>query len=249
VRWQVPAPCPLVADLDGDGRPEVLGPASGPDAGQTVGLRVLEGATGRERGYRGLRLAAGRLQAERFLNRPERDGDGKAEVFLASLELKESTYVADRHGNLSTYNVFVEALSGADGGRLWLWVDGFTCPGELGSLGPLQWWNSGSDGWPQLLVEYGRYGEPHTLQVLAVGSGAAVHAVSAITRPRTADLDGDGLTEIWANVKQHVEVFRGAPPVAWWLLGACKPAGDFDRDGTVDVLRVDPRSPTLRALS
>jgi hypothetical protein len=249
VPWQIPAPCPLVDDLDGDGRPEVIVPAFGPQDEKAVGLRVLDGATGQARWQRDRHIAVDSLKAERFLTGPDLDGDGKSEVFLASLELKESQYLLDRHGNLATYNVFVEALSGADGAKLWLWVDGFTCAGETGSLGPLQWWGPGADGWPQLMVDYGRYGEPHTLQVLTLGSGEASCSVGKITGPRAADLDGDGLADIWATVKRHVETIRGATPVAWRSLGPCRPAGDFDRDGTDDVLCVDPKSPILRALS
>ena len=35
--------------------------------------------------------------------------------------------------------------------------------------------------------------------------------VQEVTRPRTSDLDGDGLTDLWATFKDHVETIRGAP--------------------------------------
>ena len=249
VPWQIPVPLPVVGDLDGDGRPELIVPAFGPDDDETLGLRVLDGVTGKERWYRDLRIAGDKLRSERFLNGPDIDGDGKPEVFLATLELKESTYVPDRQGNLATYTVFVEALGGANGAQLWLWLAGFECAGEGGSLGSLQWWNPGPDGWPELLVEYGPSGVPHTLQALAIASGEATCSMREIARPRIADLDGDGLADICATFKKKVETIRGTPPVAWRSLGRCEPAGDFDRDGIVDVLRVDRKSPTIRALS
>ena len=251
------APYPLVADIDGDGRPEFIALAAIPveeelvdlREKETLGLLVIDGATGKERWHRDLNAAVGKVKAERLVKGPDLDGDGKAELFLASLALKATSYVGNRHGNLSTYDVFVEAISGGGGRQLWWWRGGFTCAGEQGFLGQLQWWGPGPDGWPQLLVEYGRYGGPHTLQAIALGSGEAAQSVIEISRPRTADLNGDGLADLWGTVKNHVEAIWGAPPVAWRLLGRCKPAGDFDRDGTDDVLCVDPKSPMLRALS
>ena len=252
-----PAPYPLVADLDGDGHPELIALAAIPvedklvdlRAEETVGLLVIDGATGKERWHRDLNAAAATVKAERLVKGPDLDGDGNAELFLASLALNATSYVADRHGTISTYNLFVEALSGTQGRQLWLWRGGFTTAGEQGFLGPLQWWGPGPDGWPQLLVEYGRYGGPHRLQAIALGSGEAAHSVNEIRGPRTADLNGDGLADLWGTVKKNFEVIWGAPPVAWRLLGRCKPAADFDRDGTDDVLYVDPKSPMLRALS
>ena len=66
----------MIAGLDGDGRPEIVVPAirSGPE--RTIGLGVLEGATGRQRWYRDLDITASELKAERFLDGPALDGDG-----------------------------------------------------------------------------------------------------------------------------------------------------------------------------
>jgi hypothetical protein len=66
-----------------------------------------------------------------------------------------------------------------------------------------------------------------------------------------ADLDGDGLTDLWGDADGQLRAFRGEPPEAWRALGPFSPArkvdqswtgnmerqaADFDGDGIADTL-------------
>ena len=65
-----------------------------------------------------------------------------------------------------------------------------------------------------------------------------------------ADLNGDGLVDLWGEVDGELRAFRGEAPEAWHVLGQFKPAtatdpnsdstksssADLDRDGVADTL-------------
>ena len=73
------------------------------------------------------------------------------------------------------------------------------------------------------------------VHVLAVATGREVHAIDGLSWPRAADLDGDGLVDLWGSVQGHLRAFRAEPPDAWRVLGNFNPVGDFDGDGIRDV--------------
>jgi tRNA A-37 threonylcarbamoyl transferase component Bud32 len=249
VPWQPPAPCPLIADLDGDGRPELIVPSVGPLHEKTVGVRMLDGATGKQRWIHDTNVAIDALTADRTLDAPDLDGDGVREVFLASIALGDSRLDTYLGTVVSEFRIYVDALSGRDGHALWWWKDDFRCHANNSSLDPLATWAAGPDGWPQFLVSYGEYWQPHTLSVLEASTGRAIHTLRGISRPGVADLDGDGMPDLWGTVDGKVQAIRGAPPAAWRWLGHCRAAGDLDGDGTDDALRLDPRSSEVRAVS
>ena len=49
--------------------------------------------------------------------------------------------------------------------------------------------------------------------------------------PRFADLDGDGLADLWGAVDGELRAFRGEAPEAWRALGRFEPTGSSG-DGT-----------------
>ena len=84
------------------------------------------------------------------------------------------------------------------------------------------WWGRGPDGWPLLAVSMGgqRRTQPNALPV---------HRLSRIWRPRrgepsprssglsrvgVADLDGDGLADLWGEADGQLRAFRGEAPEA-----------------------------------
>src|SRR5262249_44090976 len=104
-----PAPpaWPLVADLAGDGRPAVVLPAlHGQGANSFASIEALGGGTGERLWLHPLTRRRRKLSSAgiQMLAGPDLDGDGRREVFVVSLYDGE---------------LFVDALSGADGRPLW----------------------------------------------------------------------------------------------------------------------------------
>ena len=97
-------------------------------------------------------------------------------------------------------------------------------------LGP-EWWGRGPDGWPLLALPMG--GEMPVEQfgvrdaclsragrALAGGvDRAGRHAVTGLARAGFADLDGDGLIDLWGEVDGELRAFRGEAPEAWRAAG------------------------------
>ena len=76
-----------------------------------------------------------------------------------------------------------------------------------------------------------------------------------------ADLDGDGLTDLWGEADGQLRAFRGEAPELWRTLDSfvaarelsrwgniVKPAADLDGDGIGDTLITGPRAPSSNAL-
>ncbi len=223
--YEPPVEWPLLADLDGDGRLEVIVPYREAAGDQDWhGLTVRAGASGHVRWQRRLAQTPTwqpALQLNRFVLGPDLDGDGRQEVFVAAV-----SSVADRPPE--ALSVFIDALSGQDGHPLWWWRHAL--PEDThAELGPLRWWQADRDGWPQLVVSYvpcrdssyvgtatwrgafsggfGTYyprsrGLPTTF-VLAAATGRLRHTGLDLAEPQIADLNGDSLPDLYAFRPEH----------------------------------------------
>jgi tRNA A-37 threonylcarbamoyl transferase component Bud32 len=233
---------PLVADLDGKGKPKVVVPFVDRDS-HCCGMEVLDGATGEtswkkrlsrvsQNGYRP-------PQPERIVLGPDLDGDGYREIFAASYD--------EEHDR-----VYVDALSGQDGRILWSNQEIVLNRMQPGIL-PLRWWQPGGDGWPMLVVSFGENlysgGKKADALILAAATGRVEHQVSDFGAPQIFDLNGDGLPDLlvfdsrgpWlAGVGGTLRAIKGMPPVAWRVIGrSLSPRQDYNRDGYTDFLALN----------
>ena len=197
-----------------------------------------------------------RLETERklpvqVLVGPDLDGDGRREVFAACVVRYEDS--PSSAANL----ILVEALSGTDGHALWRWVRRER-PHDSAAVGPLRWWQPGPDGWPELAVPYGAVHDrreatavPRRVYALTAGTGRLVHSIAEFGLPHVADLDGDGIPDLYAYRPRKdgdtvvspgggaLHAVRGAPAEAWRRLAQCQPACDLDGDGMADAFPFD----------
>jgi outer membrane protein assembly factor BamB len=262
--FQHPFDWPVLADLDGDGRPEIIVP-TGDFAGQMKwsGVEVRDGATGTIRWRKKLSRSTlfGELQqVNRILVGPDVDGDGVRDIFTAVLDGQE--YSVDRpFTSIRVLNfdkdytkpvLRIDALSGKDGSILWSAVEavrhGSLVNVPRPSVGPLHWWHAGADGWPQLVVPYEH--EPHAHYLFSAGTGRRLHLSSDLRDVQVADLDGDGVPELISFRPDRGDVFdrggqlvavRGRSSEAWRRLGGYwKLISDLDGDGIPDLLSVPP---------
>ncbi len=192
---------------------------------------------------------------------PDLDGDGVREVITESV-------VAKGNGR----GVYVDGISGKGGRRLW-WkkvdvAEGFTHVWAPG------WWGRGPDGWPLFALPMGgempveklgvRVSVPAgapVVHLLEASTGQARHAVTGLARAGFADLDGDGLIDLWGEANGELRAVRGEAPEAWRVLGRFERAGfsgvpvrsvehagvDFDGDGVPDTLNGNRVSPATDA--
>ncbi len=248
--WSVEAPAwPVVADLDSDGKCEVLVPdgQSHPNAG--VGLTnprvapwgelaVLTGATGEPLWTR--KLVNMDTQVDHFTVGPDIDGDGTREVFAATLSGMGP-------------DIYVDALSGETGETLWTTHRNLqTKNGDFSEFHilPLGWWQSGRDGWPQLMVRL-LDAHPNSRQsrvcLVSAGTGEVLHTASGINSLTPVDLDGDQVEDLLVfaanspsqpDVGGKLHAVRGVGRAPWRRLGALgDPVADLDGDGVIDLVR------------
>ena len=239
--WNCPPPqWPTAADLDGDGRSELIVPDGSSidprwaSIAPWGGLAVLDGPTGKTRWQRS--MVTMDQQVDRFTVGPDLDGDGCREIFVATLSGTQ-------------HNLFVDALSGKDGRTLW-WSKQ-PLGGEEQYVGPLRWWHRGADGWPQLLVSVVSdsrvrpRGSPGPF-VFSAGSGRLARVGRDMEDVQLADGDGDGLLDLFSFRTEtssligsggKLDAVRGLPPEAWRRLGKewTAAGADFNRDGVPDL--------------
>jgi outer membrane protein assembly factor BamB len=170
---------PIAADLNGDGKPEVIVPH---EAGTVA---VLDGSSGAILWRSSVAVRAGNSPSfpstACVVVGPDLDGDGWRDLFAVNM-------VSDPFG--ASGNVIrAQALSGKSGEALWR--AHFSTPSLDRNWGttsnPLITWHKGRDGWPLLAVP----GLDRTL-VLEGGSGRVAHVIPGVPGPfRCGDLDGD----------------------------------------------------------
>jgi serine/threonine protein kinase len=254
--WTHEAEWPLVADLDGDGRGEVVIPDTGPlvRSGGYRGLRILDGASGQTRWVRPMRPDTDAPDGlARLIVGPDLDSDGTHDLVAVS-------HFAGRRGYArspleeSPQHVYVDAISGTDGHSLWWWSADLDGLSRTPMIGPPRWWGRGPDGWPLLIVPVGGKPptvndpvepdwetEPPVVHFLAAATGHEVHTLAGLSWPRAADLDGDGLEDLWGSYQGKLRAFRGELPEAWRALGQFHAGGDLDGDGIADLVSADLR--------
>ncbi|MEC7583273.1 MAG: PQQ-binding-like beta-propeller repeat protein [Planctomycetota bacterium] len=285
-RGDAPADWPLVADLDGDGTPEIVVPSrrlSSNEAGYS--LEVLDSTTGEPRWSRFWFDDAGRAlvqqstgdkaldelgadlssksgafaavaslafggrnqreQIDRLTAGPDIDNDGCSDLFCANFQGK---------------SLYVTALSGADGRTLWWWRQGKM---DRAKLAPLTFWESGSDGFPLLMVNYdneekqgnitswgGVKSLPTRSQSLLLSSsrGEVRDVIHGAPHLQVTDLNGDGISDLLSTrqsnnpersrfaVTTSINGIAGQPPQRYRRLGRLEVAADFNNDGIDDLV-------------
>ncbi len=256
---------PLVVDLDGDGRSELVVPDSGPmpPADGYRGVRVLDGSSGRTRWIRPMRPETrGDDGLVQVLDAPDLDHDGVRDLVTLSFFLGRYLFTNHNGTPPTPERVYVDALSGKDGRPLWWWHHDSPTDWSV-QLQRLRWWGRGPDGWRLLAISYGGQqaqanvaAGPPIVQNLEASTGRAVSAVVGLSGGGVADLDGDGLTDLWGEAEGQFRAFRGEAPEVWRALGSfgaarerrgwaseiLQPAADLDGDGIADTLIAGPRA-------
>jgi serine/threonine protein kinase len=220
---------PLVVDLDADGKSEVIAPNGRSHTANSFNggalnnevprgkVVVLNGESGAERWSKSILTLDASI--DYFIDGSDLDEDGVRDVYVASFD------------NKGKY-LHVDALSGTNGNALWgtrkEWAtsafDGFRVMG-------LAWWNSGPDGWPQLLVTLSdqRFWTGHdfitTVAAFSAGTGELNTIGRNINECTPIDIDHDNAEELLVcsssreNSNTTLHVLRGMKRQAWKRLG------------------------------
>ncbi len=244
---------PVAADLDGDGRAEIVVPHVGM-VGQ--GVRMLDGATGETRWdcplWPGMKFAYDSLV--HLLAGPDLDADGTSDLVVVSRFDGPARRLAHSEGRcqtrLGSTSMRSRARTAADSGTgaprstSGTRLPAGRCSGGAGDPTAGRCWRSRSAAtWPPVVTPPRFYPfsspDPPVVHFLAAATGKEEHTIAGLSWPKTADLDGDGLTDLWGSVDGKLCAFRGGPPEAWRVLDRLHAAGDFDGDGMTDVLSND----------
>ena len=246
---------PGVVDLDGDGKPEVIVP----DLFRSVrfatsinpeirGVRVLDGATGAMRWSSILyvqRESTPHGSLDRFAAVDDLDGDGVRDLLVVGTDSRiERRDIPSGYQETQTdCRVYVDALSGKDGRKLWWSSHPIDDP--RGYIAQPLFWNHGATGRPLAAISFGgpRHGFPidpsakPKVVVLDTASGRLVHEIDGMREARLADFNGDGLLDLWGVIDNRAYAFRGDAPEVWGALGDWRSVADLDGDGLGDLIR------------
>ena len=178
------------------------------------GVRMLDGATGETRWdcplWPGMKYAYDSLV--HLLAAPDLDADGTRDLVVVSRFMgRQSSSIC--RADAGADQIYVDAVSGKNGRRLWHWRTEIN-HWDTTPVGPLFWWGRGSDGWPMLaLPDRRRPGprsrppglsvfspDPPVVHLARRGDRPEAHRSPAFRWPKTADLDGDGLADLWGAV-------------------------------------------------
>lgn len=271
--WQIPVDdpfpaslnvitTPVVVDLDGDGRPEVIVSATASTAGSTVQsgvLRVLDGSDGSL--HFNVADPALRVNAVSGIAAGDVDGDGRPEILAADstgtglLCLEHDGAFKWRRSGLEAIAWGAPALADLDGdGVAEILVGRQVLDAADGSL---RWTGAGgrgaqSDALGGLshVADVDLDGDPEVVAGNTVyrGDGSILHQNAAITDALTAiaDLDGDPYPEIvhvgvfagtQIRVLDHTLAVQAGPFGLPTGSGAGPPClADFDGDGAVEIV-------------
>ena len=179
---------------------------------------------------------------------PDLDGDGTRDLVAVSR--------FDGRRFVESASIYVDAVSGKDGHGLWQWHSDFTVGHWRPSvtIWPPFLWGRKDSGSPRLAVPLGGaeptwigqahpdpHQEPPRVHFLAVTNGSELHTIDGLSWPKPADLDGDGLTDLWGSVNGNLVAYRGQTTEAWRVLGRHHSAADLDGDAIADVISDDLR--------
>jgi serine/threonine protein kinase len=235
---------PLLTDLDGDQRCEIVMPdgSSRSKAGALPSgkITVCDAATGEVRWQK--RIMCVDRQVDHFTVGPDIDGDGRRDVFVATLWGER-------------YEAFFEALSGHDGTTLWRTPYQPKLPQTTGGqyyVSSPTFWHAKKGALPFALFslecdEHGR-GETSTL-VLDSQNGRVLRAITGTADFEIGDLDGDGIEDLLSfrpsNLQRadgggKLEAFGGFGSEEWrWIGPEWHAVDDFDGDGVRDLVQHD----------
>ena len=262
---------PWLVDVDGDNRTELIVPDSGPLAptGGYRGMKMIDGASGRARWVHPMRPENKSADGlNHVVPAPDLDGDGVGDLIAVSkFEGRTVPPPTRRRERFEPARAYADAISGRDGRLLWSWHADVT-EDKFAYVWTPQWWGIGPDGRPLLAFplggqEPGQPGgrgnswqnHPAAVHVLEASTGQERHRVAAMSRIGIADLDGDGLMDLWGEADGQLRAFRGELPEKWRTAAQFKPASnayatlawnngrpavDFDGDGTGDALAAGP---------
>lgn len=234
---------PVVSDLDGNGSCELLIPSATTSFGLPFprakapwgDLSVIDGATGEQRWNR--RLFTLDQQVDHFIAGPDVDHDGIRDVFVASLWGK-------------SFDLFIDALSGADGHSLWrskrLLNRTNQVPDEFW-VGRLSWWQSGRDGWPRLAVSVhptSRSQDAAAVYLFSAGTGQLQNTASGAAVVWSDDVNRDGIGDLCTFVPPDEAHARGEASLYYGVATEStlrlrddrSPVCDLDGDGVRDLL-------------
>ena len=89
----------------------------------------------------------------------------------------------------------------------------------LSGVSPPRWWSRGRDGWPLLAMVFGGRNtsafpdldgriQPSAVCLLEASTGRLAHLIENLSSPGTADLDGDGIDDLWGAVDGELRAFE-----------------------------------------